>query len=306
MPNKRVILSIFAAALVFGVAVSGCNRDRDARVAMDSRRQGQQNNRQPRAEGRDRRKNVSRDRNNVAVASRTVRPAEVLSASAHRPARRSRPAAPVSRPYSAPYEAPSYGQPYIQAVSHGLAQAYEPLPEPIPVSELYRTQGYSGTYAAAAPSYPSASSSYASSYSTSTQPVFVSATEVAPMYASEPYVLPSSPELAMARASLEPVEVAAPVYYAPSMQPIQAVEYVQPMERPVFGVPIPELEPVRYPGVAVQQPVQAPAPLPVALNSGRQGAPVRVPEKQRALAPLPQPQGWVPSPATTAMRTARY
>lgn len=281
-----MILAIAGAALLFGVAISGCNRNRDARATASTRRPVKNTKRQERGD---------RD---LAQAP-TVRPAEVLAASVKRPQHRRGPAAP-GRPYQQRPQ-PTMQRDYYQPLPVGsqsgyeLAQAYEPLPEPVPVSALYNQSGVSEIYTLSDTGVPMyQTSGYAPSYGAYVQP--------APVYEPAQVIHPS-PELAMARATLPPPPAAGPVY----AQPAQPAGFVPPIEPQLFHAPIPELEPVRYQRVAQQQP-------PMPLMSGPvqripQLAPITTPQAnydaRRALEPLaqpaPAPQGWVPSPVT-AMR----
>ena len=279
MSGKSVILTIIAAALFFGGMISGCNRNRDNRVAMNNRRQPRADS--PRAPA-------------APSAPRGVRPAEVLSASVKRPrANRQYSSAPTmaSAPYTPPqpvrsaYPHPNaYAQQPIYTVS--TSKIYEPLPEPIPVPNA---PVYTGPVMYAGPTYHSSES---------------------PVYISEPYVLDpvpmpvsSTPELAMARAALEPIQV--PNTYIPQVQQLQAPPPVMRQE-PVQRVPLPELEPVRYHRVA-NTPASSPQAVPVMMSTvpAQWDAHDRR-DVQRALAPLAQPntstsQNWVSGP-TTAFR----
>lgn len=153
-----------------------------------------------------------------------------------------------------------------------MAQVYEPLPEPVPVHEVF-------------PGYPAPQ---AAQY----QPV---------QYYPQPVqVIHPSPELAMAKAAFEPLPTPVPQM----QQPVQPI--VVPAVRPdQFSAPIPELEPIRYHRVA-NNPPPTPVPVPLMMSSGNNRAQQRDSrEMQRALAPLSQPsstgQDWVSS-TTTAMR----
>ena len=134
-----------ASALVFGVMVSGCNRDN--RTAMN----------QP---ARGRRGNVN-----------SVRPAEVLSASAYRP------------PAPAQY---AYAQP-----AHYPVQTSYPAPE-VAVNQPQSPAGFVGPVYTAPPTH--------------SQPVQL----IVPSAHSRPVVVQPTPELAMARASLPPAVASAP------------------------------------------------------------------------------------------------
>lgn len=222
MPNKSVILTIVATALLFGVVGSGCNRSRNDQVAAANRKK-------PDSQRHD--------------AARGVRPAEVLSVSVRRSQRQSghtevaaasyaSVSAPQPQPYysSQSYSEPAYAE-HVYVQSGNLAQ-YEPLPEPIPIpstaSYQYQTQ-YSTEYLAQAPVQASAAS-----YTT--------------------------PELALAKAAMEPLQLqSAPVQ--PYSQPAQIVVPPVWSDSPAQA-PLPELEPVLYrsvsstaPGIAAMPPV---------------------------------------------------
>lgn len=275
MPNKQVALALVAAALLFGVAVSGCNRNRDTRVASLDKRHRQQ-----------------RSRRDIESGS-THRPAEVLSASVRRPTRRHN--APDYQYNNTVPTATSYYQNGVQ-----MAQVYEPLPEPIPVESLpYHQQPatyYATTYYAdggAAP-YTQGQPYYAQPYQGSGY-----------AYTGPIEVIVPTPELALAKAQLQSPPVITPVYTQPA--PVYTPAPTMMEARPA---PIPELEPVRYQRVAARHYVEPPPPVPVMMSTvparyERANRPQN--DVQRALAPLaqvqPSPQqGWVSSP-TTAMRT---
>lgn len=271
MPNRTVVLSILTAALLFGAAISGCNRNRDTCAAANA----------PRQERR------TKNRDVAYAGNRSVRPAEVLSASAYRPQRR--PAARESLPYVAsPVSRPQpayYTQQYT--TSGDLARVHEPLPEPVPVHEVF-------------PNYPVAQTYQPAPYYSQPAQYYQQPT---PYYPQLVQMNHPSPELAMAQANLQPLPMPVPVT---QMQPVQPV--VVPTVRPdQFGAPIPELEPIRYHRVANNPPpAPMPAPVPVMMSSGsNRGRQGDSREMQRALAPLPPPGGssqeWVASP-TTAMR----
>lgn len=268
MPNKSVILTIVATALLFGVVGSGCNRSRNDQVAAANR------------------KKPDSQRHDTA---RGVRPAEVLSVSVRRSQRQSghnqvaaASYASVSEPQPQPYySSKSYSEPaYVEHVyvqSGNLAQ-YEPLPEPIPVpsaaSYQYQTQ-YSTEYLAQAPVQASALS-----YTT--------------------------PDLALARAAMEPVQLQS-ASAQPYSQPVQIVVPPVRSDSPAQA-PLPELEPVLYrsvsataPGIAAMPPVVTMARPPSGARRESHGD-----LRRAALSPLsPQSspsQDWVASPLT-AMRT---
>lgn len=289
MPNKKVVLAALAAALLFGVVISGCNRNREPSVASAERRQRQQ----------------QRTRRDLDTG--TTRPAEVLSASVRRtPQPRQTP----DYQYSQPTVKPTVHSYYANGVQ--MAQVYEPLPEPIPVEHLpaYRQQ-QATYYASSGTYYADGGSSY---YAQQSQPYYAQpyqATSYAQTSYYEPIeVIHPSPELAMAKAQLQNPAVITPVYTQPMPQTYIPVPVVE--ARPA---PIPELEPVRYQRVAQRQiyvEPPPPAPVPVMMSAaparhGQQSLPRN--DTQRALAPLSsqsqqpvQSQGWVSSP-TTAMRT---
>ena len=286
MPTKSLVITLLAAALLFGMAISGCNRNRDDRYAMNNRKPAKQSGR------RDQRTRES-----------GVRPAEVLSASTRRQAPRGQmPRGPgtadlVQVPYyaqpayaSVPSQYQNHDVYYAQPqASYTVAQAYEPLPEPVPVY---------GGYQAAPVAYhvPQAQTTYAQPY--------VYENDLVTIHSSP------SPDLAMAKAMLEPMP-AQPVF-VPSTYQQQPVQYAAPapvVYQQAIPAPIPELEPVRYHRVAAV-PAQPQRAAPVMMSA----SPARYESRnnrdvQRALAPLPSPavaeREWVASP-NTAMRTGRY
>lgn len=279
MPSKKVILAILAIALAFGAVVSGCNRNRETRVAQaGKKRQTQTGNKRPSSSKNTAKRGGSRrGRESVReielAQAPAVRPAEVLSATVRRPR------GPSARPYPGQYQTqPIYQQNYqplpVYATSYDLAKVHEPLPEPIPVSQLY-------SYSQPQPVYQP-------------QPYAAPAVYAAPAPAPEPaWVAYPSPELAMASAVLEPVSFAAPAY---ASQPAATTTFVPPIEPRMFQAPIPELDPVRYQRVAAGQAQQIPV-----LMSGP--VPVPVPAWSASPQPVAQPaptriQGWIPSPAT--------
>lgn len=118
MRNKSIVITILAVALLVGVTVSGCNRDK--RTAMNTNRQS---------------------RSRYAEPARGVRPAEVLSASAYRP----RPEGTASFVIPAS-DAPAVvaQNVHVQPVAYTTAYA-EPTP-------TYTSQyGYSYSYSTPAP-----------------------------------------------------------------------------------------------------------------------------------------------------------
>lgn len=281
--NRYVVLAMLAAIVAAGVSISGCNRNRDNRLASNTRK----------AQGTSARRTGE---------DRPVRPAEVLSASARRNNRpRRSPAATLQRlrtnqaiaysgqavPAPAPieYYSPSASPspaPYVPpAPRYEYAYVNEPLPEPVPLmspvytlptptadSNTFHSQPYylEPVYSPAAPS-----------------PVYQPA-----VYAmAEPaYVAPAhqTPDLAWARAALEPMAMAPAATPRPAAKPVAypggfvnpepttPVCYPTPQGTEVcYPVPIPELEPVRYSRVAtnwsatgqVNSPAAVPALQPV-------------------------------------------
>ncbi len=270
MPSKRVILAIIAVALAFGAVVSGCNRDSETRMAQAGRKSQKETAKKSwrRAMGEKNRTDSRADRRRGAddielAQAPAVRPAEVLAATVRRPQQRRGPAERPQPMYQQNYQP----LPVAIAMSQNLARVQEPLPEPIPVSQYMQTR--------TAPYY--------------------STSQVAP---APQQVVHPSPELAMARAALEPVSFAAPVF-APRIQPISAVPPIEPQ---MFRAPIPELEPVRYQRVAATgQPRQIP-PLMSGSASARRDSLRPIAQETRGAdesqPSLPRIQGWVPSPVT--------
>lgn len=241
MPTKTVIVALLSTTLLVGAVVSGCKRNRDDGLASAQSR-----------------RRTSRQHEVSSV--RNVRPAEVLSASAYRPPVRRRQDAPQSRQQRAPrYDQQGYNtyqQNYPNQVSYQQPArrqpAYEPLPEPIPVSHLSAAPAYQ--YAAMQPV------NYA-------QPTYVAQTYNQPAYAQPAYAQqptfaqpnyqqpvagtpqrddryshlpeyaykptrngrPENPDLAMARARLAPLQ-ANPHNYNRQPLPAPAVEAIQPMQ----------------------------------------------------------------------------
>jgi hypothetical protein len=270
MPSKRVILAIIAVALAFGVAVSGCNRNREPRMAQSGAKRQTKNAKNSREKKPDER---------MLAQAPAVRPAEVLASSVRRPQQRRSSSARSVNSQLQPMYQQNYQPLPVYASSRDLARVHEPLPEPVPVSQLY------GQYAQTQPAYQP---------QTYGAPTVYSSPVIAPVPEPARIVHPS-PELAMARASLEPVPFVAPAQ-VPQVQP---VGFVPPIDPRMFSAPIPELEPVRYQRVAANQPRRVPVlmsgrPVP-AWNASQQPVPQSSYEAQESPAEI---QGWVPSPAT--------
>ncbi len=248
MPSARIIAAIMGAALLVGAVVSGCNRNRDVSAA-NSRRPAQ---------------NAVSDYSDLAQAPMVSRPAEVLAATVRRP-QRNRPATPDTRravreTMYHDYYQPGYPPASLSPQSAAELARYEPLPEPVPVADLYgRRNAYASQPARPAPIAP---------------------------------VVHPSPELAMARAALMRE------HPAPASVPAQSAGFVVPPIEPyLFSAPIPELEPVRYQRVAAQTRQRqsrsihdVSAVTPAAGDARRALEPLG--------RPVPSPQGWVPSPVT--------
>lgn len=236
MSTKSVIVAILAAAALFAVGVSGCKRNRDKSVATATPRRTQA-------------------RRNELSSVRNVRPAEVLSASAYRPPVRRRQVPPARGPEPRYYQ--PYNQPYNQyqqyqyqqqpypphAPTYQVANTYstyeEPLPEPIPVSQL---ASYSGTGTTTVPQY---GGDIYQPAATTTQTVATAEEAVderyrhLPKYAYTPVrndqaarmnartVRPQSADLATAQAHLnplpQPVQPQATYGRVPSLQPMNTV-----------------------------------------------------------------------------------
>lgn len=277
MPTRTILLSVIASALLFGVCVSGCNRQsRSKAVAMK----------------------------NSARAQMAARPAEVLSASAHRapPRHYDVPVRPVSvdqapvRMASAPRYPPAAVPPalpetwavppnhYAMAAPAGYAPrpssphyvAYsEPLPEPVPVV-------YPASAAIPAPYQP---------YTPAPPAQYMTSADLVPLTPTYPTTV-ARPELTVAKAVLTPLP-----YEPQSAEPRAA--------RAVERAPIPELGPR---GVA--EPVVPKRRAAEILMSTSEEADRR--EALRAIEPLAKPSvasapehGWVASPVT-AMRSPQY
>lgn len=328
MSTKSIIVAIFALALVFGVVASGCNRNRDNSVASaKTRRQS--------------------SKKHELSSVRNVRPAEVLSASAYRPpVRRKRqpPESPRRQPtmynnynntngyYTAPYQ---QQQPAYSSASYQVAQAYEPLPEPVPVSQLNNTGTASfidsGTsyYTTTPASYNYAQPEYYTNQTTNnrTNTRYGDLPEYAykpsrpdrAAYAPPPPMVarPQSPDLAMARAHLSPLPVPQTQTYAPSAPAAPVMQNntgrynynltpVPPVEPSQFSAPLPELEPVRYQRVANTRTSHAPRQVPqvpvVAPGQGWQQQ--QQPQQQQAQFRQLQPVGGFGGDIAQAERTA--
>lgn len=164
--NRYVILALLAAALLVGLVASGCNRKRDRDPSLAQ------------AKSKNSKRNASRK-----INASGSRPAEVLAASTHRANNRSRqtvnrfaefgPIPPITQSAShyaaSPAPAPvqtTYAMAAPSLPTVALAQAapgYEPLPEPIPLSQLPGVQmsaatpyNYNFANAYAAPAAPAA------------------------------------------------------------------------------------------------------------------------------------------------------
>lgn len=283
MGRRNVVIAVLAAAALFGAAVSGCNGNRGQQHMAD-------------ASGRGSRTTQSRQSRNE-IGPDAARPAEVLSASAHRiaPVRTARRydrreyAQEQYRPRSAP----------VPVVRSEQLAHFEPLPEPVPVNRLREPQAYQ---LQTGPGY--AESGYAPVYNRTSVPAarhpqYVQSTA----YISAPYTLePSrtrpgafekvyenqerepvrvhpSPALTMAQAQLQGSAPLSDRVAVPGEAPGGMIEVPLPTPEsfPVpVAAPLPELEPVRY-------------------YSRGSGA---VPPVAAVPAAVP---GWIPSPVT-AMR----
>lgn len=296
MSKRMVVLSVLAAAMLFGVITSGCNRNRDV---SDSRRSRQEKRDQTRKQSKTKKaKQTERyddDSRLLSMRESGPRPAEVLASTVRRspnrnaPPERARPRGPAS---ARPISANEFARP-----------GYEPLPEPVPVQAQapagypYYQQPRLATYQPEPNPYGGMLPQFGFTeavvpYDGILEPGYLQ-TYSAPAY--DPMSAATmSPQLTMAQAALEP----APVQYIPSA----AVEdlVVPTINVQQFSAPIPELEPVRYHRVATPEP--APLPKPVMMS----GNTVRQTDVERALTPLAAPtqtpREWVPSPATAMRR----
>lgn len=300
----KVVLTVLAAAMLFGVAISGCNRNRNNQYSANN--SGQQIN----------------DRRDP---SRHARPAEVLAVTVHRSAAR-RPAAASIPPLeqTTPYYAitqptyvsrssyPQYAE-NVYVRSSNLSQ-YEPLPEPVPVESLRTYQPAVETYSPSAGSYGGGHQEayeyvqpthytepapYAQPHQVYQAPPQLHAAAPAP--SAKPVLL--SPELALAKAAMEPV-APAPMVPVPHTSATSAPAGVPQAHQPA---PLPELEPVRYRRAMDSQSIARihPAAMYPPAPSGRAS---NVPSGQSAPAPVAlssSTRDWV-APPLTAMRPGGF
>lgn len=242
--HRKIILSIFAVAALFGLNISGCNRNRTQTVA----------NRQARRDN-----------------SRTVRPAEVLSASAYRP-----PQHVYARTIPAP--APAYSEPAMAYRQQGqYQQQYQQYAQPQQVAYHPQPQ----------PVYQQP------------QPAYVQPAIMAPQMAmAQGYISPApAPRPVQSGPQIQPLQ-----YMPPASAPHPPTMYAH--------APLPELEPMRPYRLPTPRDSTRPV-AEIMVSEGtvmRHDAPsADRQEIRRALAPLsPAPvaynagDSWVASP-TTAM-----
>ncbi len=167
MPNKSIVLMVGAAALAFGLILSGCNRNNRSATAMKTTR-------------------------NPSSAAQGARPAEVLSASAFRP-----PA------YSAPEAAPTLAQVRPQPVQpqpvqpqYATAQYVQPRP-----AATYTPQPRYAQASVSQPQYATVQYAPSEAYYDNPQLAYAHAVHFssAPVRPVQP-----TPDLAMAKAALPP------------------------------------------------------------------------------------------------------
>lgn len=283
MSKRLAVCAVLATAMVFGVILSGCNRDRD-HSSRPSRGEKRDRGRSARAK-----QNPDNDTGWVALRPDGQRPAEVLASSVRRSPAQVR---------------------QLEQIRPGRSMA----PQPISASEFARASGDSpsGGYryrqaetAYAAPRYYESGVPHTGYLAPATAQAGYPA--AMPVYDPPAPVVVMSPQLAVAQASLEP----APVLnaYIPNAAVTDLV--VPAIQVQQFPAPIPELEPVRYQRVATPEPSPLPKPVMMSEKSPfenlRPARQIRPAEVERALAPLAVPaqaaREWVPSPVT-AMRRA--
>lgn len=274
MHSKRIIAAIAGAALLVGAVVSGCNRniDRDAIAARKARRQV---------------KTTPTVNSDLAQAS-LARPAEVLAATVKRP---TRPTQAMRRAHSRAEEA--MYQNYLSPQAAAELARYEPLPEPVPLGDLYNPNPYNSGVVHGSPELTMARAAFA--------PMPQAAAMI--RLPGDFIVPPIAPEL-----------FAAPI---PELEPVR-------YRQPAAPAPVPQLQVPRLPALphhaqaqqpqAQQQTRQQPAwqrqnvissATPAPASSARDalralepiGQPPPAPA-QRVPAPLAWMQDWVPSPAT--------
>lgn len=289
MSKIMVVLSVLAAAMLFGVITSGCNRNRDV---ADSRRSRQEKRDQTRKQSKKAKKSNRYDDDSRLVSMRDSGPrlAEVLASTVRRSPNRNAPRAPARGPaFAQPISANEFARP-----------GYEPLPEPIPVQANagypYYQDPRPATYQPEPNPYGVLLPQYGFTDAVVPYDGILEPGYAAPTYVSAYQPAPAAvmnPQLAAAQAALEP----APAAYIPSADVEDLVVPVINVQQ--FSAPIPELEPVRYQRIATPEPAPLPKPLMMGGNTVRQR------DVERALAPLAPPaqasREWVPSP-TTAMR----
>lgn len=206
MGTRRIFLTVLAAAALFGLAIPGCNRERDRRMA---------------------------DSGGSAVGTgAATRPAEVLSSVVHR----ARPGRSGTRGL-----APLPPAPRLEPWEERQLAAYEPLPEPVPMgAPAYayphpRPQPY---YAPVPVSSPTLSEPYTLRPSRTDPSGYEKVYERS---GSWPLPAHSPPALTVARAQLQgSAPMGDPAWFTEQRTgvPLPTPES--------FPVPIPELEPMRY------------------------------------------------------------
>ncbi len=287
--NRYVILALLAAAVLVGVISSGCNRKKERDPALAQARQ----------------KNSGRKGARKSMVN--SRPAEVLSASTQRNSPRSRPAAnryhnfepipPITQ--SAAYYASSTPAPRVETTYAmaspsyparsfaSAAPAYEPLPEPVPVSQLQSVAAYD------------LQNSYGPSLASAvyTQPDYSP-----PLYQTSAYETSSYQPVSYQTASYVPVIQPEPVHnfaqsypasdYFPPLGPV----YDPPVQIQVINHPTPELALAR--AVLDTAPVATqyitPPPLPE----------VHIPTAYPPV--LPEPQNYYPPAPIPDLEPVRY
>ncbi|MCD8138723.1 MAG: hypothetical protein LUE17_02920 [Planctomycetaceae bacterium] len=297
MSRRLIVASALAAALLFGVVVSGCNRNRD--VAMEARRNRQESRQRARTkQSKQSRRSRAESTEHTELASlrpNGPRPAEVLASTVRRQPGRSR----------QPSEA--------RTRRRGASQLREEGVQPISASEFARTEPvqpapmYGAGYAAApVPAAPAALAAVPSQHAyNGTEYGYPASMTV---YDPPVPVVVLSPQLAMAQAALQPTFAPYPAPAAP-IPTANDRDLVMPAAATHYAAPIPELEPVRYQRVATPAPAVPATPNGVMMSSrvGQTFESFRTPsvqssEAERALAPIASParsaSEWVPSPFT--------
>ncbi len=297
--NRYVILALLAAAVLVGVISSGCNRKKERDPALAQARQ----------------KNSGRKGSRKSIAN--SRPAEVLSASTQRTSQRQRqavnryndfgPIPPITQSaaqyaYSNPsqrvettYAMASPSFPAARSFASATS-GYEPLPEPVPVSQLQNFNSGVGTYDSAH-SYGLPLASAAQVSSEYSPPLYQTSVYQPAAYQPASYQFASyQPEPMGTVIQPEPAPSLAQSYPAMDYLPPLGAYYDPPVQIQVINHPTPELALAR--AVLDTAPIVtgyiAPPPLPE----------VYIPSTYSPA--LPEPQNYCPPAPIPELEPVRY